>query len=173
MRRIIYTYFVALALISSPVLIGMILTGIGIPAAKAAQVVIPEKVSGYGMYINPTTSSQSILSVNFDQGEAIRPLDSLSHRQRAWLGALEWCESGGRPGAINPKDRDGTPSNGILQFKPSTFAYYQKVYNVTGTLMDADAQEDIVASMIQDGDRIDWHHQFPDCTKKLGTPPKQ
>ncbi len=96
----------------------------------------------------------------------------LSHRQKAWLGALEWCESRGNPDAVNPKDRDNTPSYGILQFKPGTFSEFAKLYSIASTTdyMDPDAQEAIVTQMIlRDG--VDWHQQFPVCVHKLGTPP--
>ncbi len=98
------------------------------------------------------------------------PADPLSHPQRAWLGALEWCESRGTPTAINPKDRDGTPSYGILQFKPSTLALFEKKYGITGSLMCAGTQEAIVEQMILQGG-IQWSQQFPMCTKLLGKPP--
>lgn len=99
--------------------------------------------------------------------------DILSYQQRAWLGALTWCESGGKPGAINPNDRDNTPSYGILQFKPSTFTGYAKLYGIDASkgYMDADTQLAIVEQMIVRGD-VKWSQQFPACTKKLGTPPK-
>ena len=110
-----------------------------------------------------TSNSQSVAVVE-------SPKDQLSFQQRAWLGALEWCEGRGNPKAINPKDRDNTPSYGLLQFKPATMAMFEKEYNVTGPLMDASAQEQVVVEMILSG-RKDWSHQFPDCTKKLGNPP--
>lgn len=98
-------------------------------------------------------------------------MDVLTHQQRAWLGALEWCESRGVPEAVNPRDLDDTPSYGILQFKPSTLEYFKKAYKIEGRLMDPRTQEQIVEQMIIRGG-IDWHHQFPGCTKKLGNPPK-
>lgn len=90
--------------------------------------------------------------------------------REAWLAKLELCESGGRPGAINPKDRDNTPSYGLLQFKPSTFAMFAKAYRIDGELMDPDAQRAIVRRMMDDPS-IRWSTQFPDCVKKLGLPP--
>lgn len=99
-------------------------------------------------------------------------LVSLSHQQTAWLGALEWCESRGNPKAINPKDRDNTPSYGILQFKPSTFSLFATLYGLSSTTdyMDPDAQEAIVKQMILQGG-IRWNYQFPACTAMIGTPP--
>ena len=101
---------------------------------------------------------------------AIQKHSRLSHPQQAWLGALEWCESRGKPEAINPQDRDNTPSYGILQFKPSTFDSFAKAYHITGALMNPKSQEAIVTEMILRGG-IDWHQQFPDCSARLGMPP--
>lgn len=101
----------------------------------------------------------------------VEPVEMLNHEQRAWLGALEWCESKGKPGAINPEDRDNTPSYGILQFKPETFSYFGKLYGVDGDSMDPLAQENIVAHMIMHSDQIAWDTQFPDCVARLGNPP--
>lgn len=103
--------------------------------------------------------------------EAIAPVDPLTHRQRLWLGALEWCESRGIPSAVNPKDRDNTPSYGVLQFKPSTFKSFSRLYGITATsTMNDAAQEAIVEQMIVRGG-VNWHQQFPDCVAKLGLPP--
>jgi soluble lytic murein transglycosylase-like protein len=103
----------------------------------------------------------------------VRPAQpALTSEQQAWLGALEWCESGGNPKAINPKDSDGTPSYGLLQFKPSTYALFAKAYGLASTTnyMDASEQVAIVTGMIESG-TVNFHHQFPACTGKLGTPP--
>lgn len=99
-------------------------------------------------------------------------LPKISHRQETWIRVLEWCESGGRIEAVNPKDRDNTPSYGAFQFKPSTFTDFAKLYNVKGELMDRDAQYDIVVNMVAERDNINWKQQFPDCVKKYGFPPK-
>ena len=98
------------------------------------------------------------------------PVVTLTRPQRAWLGALEWCESRGVATAVNPKDRDNTPSYGLLHFKPSTLALFEKQYGITGDIMNPDTQEKIVEQMILRGG-IDWHQQFPECTRKLGLPP--
>lgn len=102
----------------------------------------------------------------------VTPAPLLSHQQTAWLGALEWCESGGKPSAINPKDRDNTPSYGILQFKPSTFTLFAKEDGLASTTdyMNPDAQEAIVTQMILRRN-VNWSQQFPVCTGILGTPP--
>lgn len=98
-----------------------------------------------------------------------KPTDALSDAQKSWLEVLEQCESNGNANAINPKDRDGLPSYGILQFQKPTFEFFQKLYGTTGNLMQPQAQETIVVQMILRGG-VDWHKQFPDCTKKLGVP---
>lgn len=97
----------------------------------------------------------------------------LERRQATWLSALEWCESRGVETAINKKDRDGTPSYGALQFKPSTYAYFAKVYGLASTTdyMSAEGQREIVARMIADPS-VKWTQQFPDCVKHfVGFPP--
>jgi len=104
--------------------------------------------------------------------QEVEKKDRLHIRQRAWLGALIWCESRGIETAINPVDLDNTPSYGLLQFKPSTFHYFMARYEIgTSTnYMDAELQQRIVEEMILRND-VKWHIQFPGCTKKLGTPP--
>lgn len=89
-----------------------------------------------------------------------------------WLADLIACESRGNPEAINPKDRDGTPSYGLLQFKPSTFEMFSKAYKIEGELMDPEAQKAIVRRMMDDKSVV-WENQFPACVRKLGRPPQQ
>jgi hypothetical protein len=104
--------------------------------------------------------------------------------QSTWLSSLEWCESKGIPTAINKMDRDGTPSYGALQFKPSTLKYYALKYElltmeyldtdekVMAKVMDRDIQRAIVTEMIGDKSTR-WNQQFPDCTKRfVGLPPR-
>lgn len=90
--------------------------------------------------------------------------------REAWVEKLIQCESTGNPQAVNPKDRDGTASYGILQFKPSTFAAYSAKYGIEGELMDAEAQIKIVHAMMDDKS-VRWHNEFPDCVRKHGLPP--
>lgn len=98
---------------------------------------------------------------------------TLDHAQLVWSYALEWCESHGVPGAINPKDRDGTPSYGGYQFKPGTLNAYAKEYGVeaSSSVMDYAEQRATLEAMILHEKQIDWHQQFPDCVKRLGLPP--
>jgi len=87
-----------------------------------------------------------------------------------WLDELIICESGGNPNALNPIDRDGTPSHGILQFKDTTFAMYADRYGIIAELYDASAQKQMVRYMMDDA-RVVWHNEFPDCVRRLGVPP--
>lgn len=105
----------------------------------------------------------------------------LTHAQEVWIAALEWCESRGRPEAINKKDRDGTPSYYSFQFKPSTLEYYGKIYKVIPQEADEaqlaeylksyEIQYAIVKAMVLDSKHITWEQQFPGCVKKNGPPP--
>lgn len=102
------------------------------------------------------------------------PKPTLTHSQEVWLHSLEWCESRGNPAAINKMDRDGTPSYGAFQFKPSTLDYYADMYGVaTTTLMDYETQRAVVEQMILHRGEINWSQQFPDCVKRLGSPPEK
>jgi len=106
----------------------------------------------------------------------------LSHRQETWRAALEWCESRGDPGAVNPKDRDGTPSYYSFQFKPSTFKSFGERYGIIEKgleiqeikerMKDYQITLKIVEAMILDQKNINWENEFPGCVKKLGRPPK-
>lgn len=105
--------------------------------------------------------------------------DPLSHEQRAWIGALNWCESRGVDAAVNKVDRDGTPSYGRFQFKPGTFAAYAKQYDIATTtkgVMDGDVQQQILEHMVLDASitPAEWSKSlFPDCIQRhIGLPPK-
>ena len=97
---------------------------------------------------------------------------TLASEQEAWLDDLVQCESRGNAAAINPKDRDGTPSYGLLQFKPSTFAEFSKAYGIgdPAEYMDPEAQKEIVLRMMRDPS-VRWSVQFPVCVSILGNPP--
>lgn len=109
------------------------------------------------------------------------PKPVLTHQQEVWRSALEWCESRGVKEAINPKDKDSTPSYYSWQFKPSTFKNLGILYGVLPKettneqipelLKDYQLQKDIVGFMITDKG-TKWEQQFPDCVKrKIGRPP--
>jgi hypothetical protein len=108
--------------------------------------------------------------------EILKPKPKITHAQEVWIHALEWCESNGKPTAVNPMDADGTPSYGAFQFKPSTFWHFANRYDVGITVvsdshLDRDNQYEVVAAMVAHRDEIEWHNQFPGCVKKLGLPP--
>ena len=126
----------------------------------------------------------SITKPKVAEGE-VEVVDILTHPQRIWLGALEWCESHGVVTAINPKDKDNTPSYYSFQFKPGTFRGYGEKYGLIEIgKTDAEIKELmknykltvlIMEQMILDKDikPIVWRNSlFPGCTAKLGTPPK-
>lgn len=94
----------------------------------------------------------------------------ISPAQEVWLDALEWQESSASTTIVNPRDSDGTPSYGCLQFKPGTFAEFAKKYGVAGALMDCGAQRAIVSRMIESGN-VDLSRQFPGSVRRLGLPP--
>lgn len=108
------------------------------------------------------------------------PHEELSHAQEIWISALEWCESRGRPEAVNPMDNDGTPSYYSYQFKPSTFRGLGEAYGLIPkghtdeeimTLMkDTALQRAIVRDMIKDK-TLDISKQFPGCIARIGLPP--
>jgi hypothetical protein len=104
------------------------------------------------------------------------PKLKITDAQTVWIHALEWCESSGKPTAVNPIDRDGTPSYGAFQFKPSTFWHFANKYDVGITMvsdahLDRDNQYEVVAAMVEHRKEIEWHNQFPGCVAKLGLPP--
>jgi len=99
-----------------------------------------------------------------------RAVEPIADRE-IWLDALESCESGGNPHAINPIDKDGTASHGLLQFKDTTFEMYRLRYALGDVeLYDPEAQRTMVMHMMDDP-RVVWEREFPDCVRKLGRPP--
>ena len=106
----------------------------------------------------------------------------LTHQQIVWTYSLEWCESRGVESAINPNDRDNTPSYYSFQWKPSTFLYFAKIYKVipatttptesSKIMRDYTKQRAVIEAMVLDSKHINWHQQFPDCVARLGYPPK-
>jgi hypothetical protein len=95
-----------------------------------------------------------------------------THQQKVYMYSLEWCESRGVQSAINPKDKDGTPSYYSFQFKPTTFERYRVRYNIPEAhISDYPTQWLIVSQMLNDKS-VRWDREFPDCVKRLGYPPK-
>lgn len=122
-----------------------------------------------------------VSAIKEKKAEEIKVVEAkVTHAQDTWIRALEWCESNGNPGAVNPKDKDGTPSYYSFQFKPETFRYYGEMYSVIEKeltheeimelIRDREIQKTIVEHMVLDK-RVNFRQQFPACTKKLGLPP--
>ena len=87
------------------------------------------------------------------------------------------CESNGDPNALNPKDKDSTPSYGLLQFKTKTLYSEGKRYNIINDIEPREIlniiyfpeiQIKVAAEMIKNNkDNINWwKQQFPACAKK-------
>lgn len=96
------------------------------------------------------------------------------HPQQEFIDFLVDCESGGDPKAINPLDRDGTPSWGLLQFKPDTLFYYIRKYNILkdierqeimNVIFDGDLQVRVLEEMLPDSE-VDWYQEFPTCYRR-------
>jgi len=96
-------------------------------------------------------------------------------KQAKILGDLLKCESGANALAYNKVDRDGTPSYGALQFKPSTYYTVLKQYlypNITpeeaySRIYDGELQVKVFLLWYGDYRPISWwQNQFPDCSMK-------
>lgn len=77
---------------------------------------------------SPKTPPNSVLGGNKDgitEENVFSVLDSLIR-----------CESSGRRGAINPKDIDGRPKYGELQYDLRTWAMWEKEFNFKGNPMN-------------------------------------
>lgn len=152
--------------------IALSLTGI----VSFALLAFPQKAETPEGYVQTVEPAQVIADI-----EITPILPKLTHEQEVWLYALEWCESRGVKTAVNPEDRDGTPSFYSFQFKPATFLNYGIKYGVIAAttsptelselLKSYEAQREIVTHMISDKS-VNWHQQFPDCVRKNGLPPR-
>lgn len=109
----------------------------------------------------------------------------ITHAQDIWISALEWCESQGNLKAINPDDKDHTPSYYSFQFKPGTFRLFGELYGIIEKgktneqimelIKEHSIQREIVENMVNDKSITSnqWKYRlFPGCVKKLGLPPK-
>lgn len=113
--------------------------------------------------------------------EAVEVKPELTHAQKVWLGALEWCESRGKPSAVNEMDLDGTASYYSFQFKPSTFKSLSILYKILPPDLEEEDywnymsmheyQYKVVTAMVLDPSTR-WEQQFPGCVRLLGRPPK-
>jgi len=113
------------------------------------------------------------------------PKPTLTHRQKAWVGSLEWCESQGIGTAINEVDKDGTPSYYWFQFKPGTFRGYGEQYGliekgktdaeIMVLMKNYELTYAIIEQMVMDksiSDRTWRYSLFPGCVAKNGPPPR-
>ena len=84
--------------------------------------------------------SFSLFIFTYGTAKAESPQPSIEERyelaMNSWLDKLAFCESGdknhpkGNPNAVNPKDSDGKPAYGLMQYKLGTFMYLSKKYEV-------------------------------------------
>lgn len=105
------------------------------------------------------------------------PCDT-TEKTKTVLKELISCESGGRENALNPNDKDNTPSYGLLQFKPSTLLWAIRTYNLRPNIEDDEVmnlmfsgqlQVDAFLAMYGDGKPESWwKSQFPACSKMHG-----
>ena len=124
-------------------------------------------------FSTPQFSNSLTLGMNFSSySEVIDP-----ERINSLIDQLGICESGNNQLAINPVDKDGTPSCGRFQFKRLTWKYYIIKYNLFGwqnweaedfenALWSGDVQKIVVEKMFVDPD-VNLLWEFPDCSKKL------
>lgn len=90
---------------------------------------------------------------------------------------LGQCESNGNQNAVNPKDRDGTSSNGKYQFKRSTWRYFVHKYDLWNSAqwdeadyentLFSDWHQDVVVSLMFIDPDVNLHQQFPVCADRL------
>lgn len=116
-------------------------------------------------------SASDVVAINLPGDLAQLPKDPI-------LRALILCESGGRVMARNPSDRDGTPSYGILQFKPGTFAAWGREYGllprdieraeIMNLIYDPHLQMEIVSKKISENkhNKKWWLTHFPACAER-------
>ena len=96
--------------------------------------------------------------------------EGLNHSQKAWLSALEWCESDGRNVSII--DSNGLPSRSHYQFQDALFGDMSKGLGVNNGSNKAsdysyEVQRDVAAyAVFERGQAKRWS-----CTKKIGYPP--
>lgn len=94
------------------------------------------------------------------------------------LNDLIRCESQGKETAINPKDSDGKPSYGLLQFRPSTLLGAIRKYDLMPDLADEEIMNVMLFGNLQiraflamygEGKPKEWwQQQFPQCSKNYG-----
>jgi len=136
----------------------------------------PTIPSGNEFYIisgNSLKAKTIVTSVKFETlGVKFEEIDP-----EGYINALAVCESGNNQSAINPVDKDGTSSNGLFQFKRTTWKNYITKYNLfswqafeeedfENALWDGYAQRIVVEKMFKDPEVNLWW-EFPDCSQQL------
>lgn len=124
--------------------------------------VIPNSDSlGPRQYVEPPTVAQLLEK---EQNPVLKRI----------LTNLARCESSMDPHVINPIDRDGTPSLGLFQYKPSTLYAVIKKYDASADIEPEEIMNVIYDPVIQIKatsawvaenykQRSFWQNQFPDC----------
>lgn len=71
--------------------------------------------------------------------------------------SLASCESTFNTKAYNPKDTDGLPAYGLLQYKWTTFYTYAKKYGIDNpNIWDPNQQLELTLLMLRDGLKHQW-----------------
>ena len=79
------------------------------------------------------------------------------HTYATIIGCLESKESSGNPNAYNPKDSDGRPKYGCMQFDAETFKHFcVEKYYYRNDIWDCDIQKMCAYEMIRDGRIGHW-----------------
>jgi hypothetical protein len=132
----------------------------------------------------------SLFVFTYGTATAESPQPSIEERydlaMNIWLNKLAFCESGdkkhpnGNPNAVNPKDSDGKPAYGLMQYKLGTFMGFAKEFKIYPELtidmvhkyaMDGEKSYYLTKEVIkQDPKKADqWGCRFH---KEVGKPPK-
>ena len=99
-------------------------------ASPAEYVITPLQPSDSVVAIQGQKSVENATSVNLGAKDGITEDNVLSV-----VDSLIRCESGGRRGAINPKDVDGRPKYGELQYDLRTWAWFEELFEFKGDPM--------------------------------------
>lgn len=102
--------------------------------------------------------------------------DGIDPKTRRILTDLISCESQGNERALNPKDRNGLPSYGLLQFQEATLRSVIKEFDllpdiedkeVLNVIYDGNLQIKAFLAMYGEGRSPSWFKsQFPACSQR-------
>jgi hypothetical protein len=90
-----------------------------------------------------------------------------------WVEKLAKCESSNNPKAVNQFD-GGSASLGYVQYKKTTWAMYNKKFNLPYTeeqIWDKEAQIAVTKEIITN--EPNGYKNWYNCTNAIGLPPKQ